>query len=125
METLIAFAITMYGVVAASLIANLIQQWRETRELKRQGKTPLTGKNTATVLCAALGEAAVVTIIYLVLSAVPTTLTIWELGVTAIGCYLIKEPAAYLSAWACWSVFLKIEKRKRIAEIEKDQKGAI
>ncbi|UPI12656.1 hypothetical protein [Bacillus phage SBSphiJ4] len=125
METLTAFAVTMYGVVIASLFANLLQQWRETKELKRKGKTPLTGKNTATVICAALGEAVVVTLIFLVLAAAPTTLSVWGLGVTAVGCYLIKEPAAYLSAWACWSLFLKIEKRKRVAEIKKDQEGAI
>ncbi|UPI12146.1 hypothetical protein [Bacillus phage SBSphiJ6] len=125
METLTAFAVTMYGVVIASLFANLLQQWRETKELKRKGKTPLTGKNTATVICAALGEAVVVTLVFLVLAAAPTTLSVWGLGVTAVGCYLIKEPAAYLSAWACWSLFLKIEKRKRVAEIKKDQEGAI
>ncbi|UPI13392.1 hypothetical protein [Bacillus phage SBSphiJ7] len=125
MGILTAFAVTMYGVVAASLIANFAQQWRETRELKRQGKTPLTGKNTATVICAALGEAVVVTLVFLALAAAPATLGIWELGAAAVGCYLIKEPAAYLSAWACWSVFLKFEKRKRVAEIKKDQEGAI
>ncbi|UPI11895.1 hypothetical protein [Bacillus phage SBSphiJ1] len=125
METLTAFAVTMYGVVIASLFANLLQQWRETKELKRKGKTPLTGKNTATVICAALGEAVVVTLVFLVLAVAPTTLSVWGLGVTAVGCYLIKEPAAYLSAWACWSLFLKIEKRKRVAEIKKDQEGAI
>ncbi|AYJ75378.1 hypothetical protein BSP21_043 [Bacillus phage BSP21] len=125
METLTAFAVTMYGVVIASLFANLLQQWRETKQLKQKGKTPLTGKNTATVICATLGEAVVVTLVFLALAATPATLGIWELGVAAVGCYLIKEPAAYLSAWTCWSVFLKFEKRKRVAELKKDQKGAI
>lgn len=125
METLTDFAITMYGVVIASLIANLIQQWGDSKERKKRGETPLTGKNIVTVLCAAIGEAVVVTLVFLALSAAHTPLSAWELGAAAIGCYLIKEPAAYLSAWACWSVFLKFEKRKRVAELKKDQKGAI
>lgn len=114
----------LYSIIGISLITNTIRVFLESKALKKQGKTPLTGKSLTTVFVAAVAESVAVVLFTFLISAhfEPSTLSV-IIVFTAI--YIIKDGFAYLSAWGLWSLFVSIDKKKMEKEIEEDQKEAL
>lgn len=124
MSVLMAVAITLYTVIAISFGMNIGQVFKESRELKARGKTPLVGKNLATVTIAMVAE--VLTIFLVTLIAEPffsPTVTYVVLSFSVA--YFLKTVAAYLTAWGIWALFINLEKRKMQKQVEKDQEEAV
>jgi divalent metal cation (Fe/Co/Zn/Cd) transporter len=118
--------ITLYAVVVLTLILNLMNVFKETRELKAQGKTPLTFRNITTVLVAAAGEALVVFgLIALFFKGFNISVTQFSMGVTFVVVYIARNAGAYLFAWLTWEIFVRIDRRKLKQQIEEDQGAAL
>jgi divalent metal cation (Fe/Co/Zn/Cd) transporter len=118
--------ITLYCVVALTLILNLMTVFKETRELKAQGKTPLTFRNIVTLFLAAAGEALVIFgLLALLFSGFDIAVTQFSMGVTFVIAYIARNVGAYLFAWLTWEVFVRIDRRKLKNQIEEDQEAAL
>lgn len=125
MEILSVIAVTLYAVVAVTFITNLLQVFAESKKLRAEGKTPLTGKNLTTVTLAAVAEAILATLVIILASALDMTINVFTVAMTFLIGYLFRNVAAYLAAWGMWSLFVKIDTRKAKKEVKKDQEGAI
>jgi hypothetical protein len=118
--------ITLYCVVALTLILNLMTIFKETRELKAQGKTPLTFRNIVTLFVAAAGEALVIYgLIALLFSGFDIEVSQFSMGVTFVVAYIARNAGAYLFAWLTWEIFVRIDRRKLKQQIEEDQEAAL
>jgi hypothetical protein len=118
--------VTLYAVVVLTLIMNVMTIMKETRELKANGKTPLTGRNMTTVFVAAAGEAFFVfVLIGLVFKLIGLEVTLFNTGWVFVLGYIGRNAAAYLVAWLTWEVFVRVDRRKMKQKIEEDQEAAL
>ncbi|AIW03261.1 hypothetical protein CPT_Mater104 [Bacillus phage Mater] len=119
-------AAALLVVILYTLALNLFGLFRESKQLKAAGKTPLVYKNITTVLIAAIGEIAVVALLFLVLFS---GFHLQDNKTNAIAAftagYIVRYAGAYLSAWGTWAFFLALEKRKMKKEINEDKKAAL
>lgn len=113
-------------IVLLTLVVNLFNIFKESKQLKAQGKTPLVRNNVVIVFVAALAEYVVIT---LLIAAVfdwchvkPTTMTI---VITFTAGYILRNVGAYLAAWGTLSIFMIFEKRKMKKEIAEENKTAL
>jgi hypothetical protein len=118
--------VTLYAVVVLTLVMNIITLLKESRELKANGKTPLTFRNMTTVFIAAAGEALFVfALIGLVFGLIGLEVTLFNTGWVFVLGYIGRNAAAYLVAWLTWEVFVRVDKRKMKQKIEEDQEAAL
>ncbi|WCS70016.1 hypothetical protein Goe27_01380 [Bacillus phage vB_BsuM-Goe27] len=125
MNLITLLAVTVYSVVAITLVMNLWKLVIETRELKRQGQTPLTGQNILTIIVAALAEVTVVYLLLWLYAALNTPFTLWTAPAMFLSIYIFRYPVAYLATWGLWAFFVGRYRRKEIKKIEKDKEGAL
>lgn len=126
--TVFVLEVLMLGIVCCTLVTNTLTAIKEGAELKRQGKTPLTGRNLTTVIVAAVAEYIFVLFIGFLVAAIITEPLGMVLGlVTFLAMYVGRNGAAYLSAWGLWSLFVRLDKRKMEKQVQKDksQEGAL
>jgi len=105
-------ATTLYTVVVITMVMNVYQVLTESKQLKAQGQTPLTGRNVSTVLVAGLAEAITVFIAIYAISLLPMEPNILFTALAFFVIYAIRNASSYLSAWSMWSIFLNRDKRK-------------
>ncbi|QIW88746.1 hypothetical protein P59_149 [Bacillus phage P59] len=118
--------ITLYCVVVLTLIMNLVTVFKETKELKAQGKTPLTFRNIVTLFAAAAGEALVIFgLLALLFSGFDIAVTQFSMGVAFVVTYIARNVGAYLFAWLTWEIFVRIDRRKLKKQIGEDQEAAL
>jgi hypothetical protein len=115
--------LSLYIIIAITLLYNINNLFKEARKIKAAGKTPLVAKNVITTFMAALGEALVVWGIYTLYSRY----NVLETGYTAsvvvfIVAYLLRNIGSYGMVWLTWAVFIKIDKKKMVAKIEEEGK---
>lgn len=115
----------LYGVVVFTFITNLVQLFKETKQLKEAGKTPLVKRNITVITCAALGEAAVIFLLMWLNESLAIKVNIASVFSMFLIPYMLRNVGAYLVAWGLWSVFVSFDSRKMKKELEKDRKGAL
>jgi hypothetical protein len=126
MNAITIVAVTLYAVVGITLGMNILQVFKESKQLKADGKTPLMGRNLTVVACAAVGEALVVLfLIWLFSKLLPGAATVWSVLVMFVFPFLLRNVGAYLVAWGLWSLFVTIDKKKMKEQIEKDKETAL
>ncbi|AIW03534.1 hypothetical protein CPT_Moonbeam136 [Bacillus phage Moonbeam] len=113
----------LYIIVGITLLVNLFNLFKEARKLKQSGKTPLIGKNIATTFVAAVGEALVVWGIYtlygsygLAHAGYTASLVVFTVA------FILRNVGAYALALTLWSIFVRIDKKKMVEEMEKEGK---
>ena len=117
-------SITLYAVVAMTFIINLKTVFAESKQLKAEGKTPLTARNITTLVLAALGETLFV-YLTLLISFKFMPVTHLTTGIVFVIGYIVRNVGAYLAAWGTWEVFVRLDKRKMKKQISEDQGTAL
>lgn len=123
-EYLVIFA-CLAGVILVTFVTNGIQLFKESKQLQISGKTPLTYRNLAVIFLAAIAEIVVVHLTLMSCIALEVPLNQYSVFFIFVGAYLLRNIGAYLTAWAIWSIFVKIDRRKMMKEIEKDKEKAL
>lgn len=121
MGSLTVIATIMYTIVAWSLVWNFIRLFTESKKLKANNQTPLTGKTSITIAVAAVAEALVVAFFIKLFSLgfIPPDK---PLGVIFVfgSLSLVRNLASYLVTWGIWGFFVRSAKKKEIAKINND-----
>lgn len=116
--------IALYTIIVFTLITNLYRVFKETRQLKAEGKQPLTHVNVPTVILAAVGEFLVVWAVLWLHAEIGEPKNWFSVaGIFASG-YIMKDVGAYLVAWLTWAIYVKIEQRKAKKQLEEDERSA-
>ncbi|AMB18718.1 hypothetical protein BH780_gp135 [Bacillus phage Eldridge] len=115
--------IALYIIIGISFILNIYNLFKEAGTLKKKGKTPLVGRNLVTTFLAAVGEVLVVWGIYTLYShfnlahaGAAASLVVFTIA------FLLRNVGAYVMALSTWSVFVRIDKKKMIKEMEQEGK---
>ncbi|QFP93298.1 UNVERIFIED_ORG: hypothetical protein Xoosp15_33 [Xanthomonas phage Xoo-sp15] len=112
--------VTLYMIVAVTFVTNNIQLYKESARLKEMGQTPLTGRNLSVVIVAFIAEMLVVAGTMWCFQALETPVNYWTVSCMFLVGYLLRNVGAYASAWALWTIFVRIDKGKMKHEVEKE-----
>lgn len=115
----------LYATVVITLVSNLFQLFVETKQLKAAGKTPLVSRNLTTVILAAVAEAVVISLVIWLYKLLQLDTTVFYVVIMYILAYTLRNVGAYLAAWGLWSIFIRIDKKKLLKQIEKEKAGAL
>jgi hypothetical protein len=126
MNTFSTLFAALLAVVMVTLVTNLVQLYKETKQLKAAGKTPLHGRNSVVIMTAALAE---VLVIYLTLRFCsfiqPEEMSMAGVFTVFVLTYLLRNVGAYLAAWGLWSIFIRIDKKKLLKQIAQEKAEAL
>lgn len=112
--------VSLYVIVAVTFVTNNIQLYKESARLKEMGQTPLTGRNLSVVIVAFVAEMLVVAGTMWCFQALGTPVNPWTVACMFLVGYLVRNVGAYASAWALWTLFVRIDKGKMKHELEKE-----
>jgi hypothetical protein len=125
MDTFLTLFLALAGAVYVTFFTNLFQLRKETKQLKAAGKTPLHGRNLSVIVTAAVAEVLVCWLLVNLYISVDLKQTGIVVFIEFILAYLLRNVGAYLVAWGLWSIFIRIDKKKLLKEIEKEKAGAL
>lgn len=117
--------IVMTGVILITLMVNLIQVYKESKQLKAEGKTPLTIRNLNVIMCAAIAEFLVAYLLLALFNKLHAFTTSLNVFLIFIVVYLLRNAGAYLTAWGLWSIFVKIDQKKLRKELIEEREEAL
>ncbi|QQO40541.1 hypothetical protein 015DV002_103 [Bacillus phage 015DV002] len=120
MSMLTTIAVACYTLVGITFILNLESLFSESKKLKEQGQHPLTGNNIFTLVLRTLAETLTVFLVILLFTAlnVNETVTMGVAIVTAVT--LLRGISAYAATLLALSITIRIGRRKKKKEIEKE-----
>jgi uncharacterized membrane protein len=125
MDTFLTLFLALSGAVLVTLVTNLLQLEKETRQLKAAGKTPLHGRNIVVICLAAVAEVLVCYLLVQLYMLVDLKQTGVVVLIEFVLAYLLRNVGAYLVAWGLWAIFIRIDKKKLLKQIEQEKAEAL
>ena len=119
MTALFVIATILFTTVALTVIGNFIRLFVESKKLKGQGKTPLIGRTSLTIILAAIAEVIVLFLLLKVVAILGVS-NVFSVVLTFVVLYYGRQIAAYLATWSVWSLFVRSAKQKEINKIKQD-----
>lgn len=113
------------AIVVYDFIMNGIRLYTESKKLKAAGKTPLTLRNSLVVFLAAIVELVVVFLITLFFAKIKVSADYLGVFLMFCGMYIFKNVGAYMTAWATWTAFVKVDQKKAIEKVKADKEEAL
>jgi len=113
-------------VILCTFVVNLFGVSKKTKLLKQQGEDPLVPLSLTLVIVAALAEYILITLlITAVFDWFNVKVTLVPVVIVFAAGYVLRNAAAWLSAWGVVSTYTYIERRKMKKQILEDKETAL
>lgn len=123
MSVLTVIATILYVIVALTSIGNFIRLFVEGKQLKAQGKTPLIGRTSLTIILVAIAEVVAILVIMGVLARIGIPGSLISVIIVFVFTYYARQIIAYLVTWGLWSLLVRKDKKKAMEKIQQEMKN--
>jgi hypothetical protein len=118
---------TLITLIVCGTVINILQAFKTAEQLRQKKQTPLMGRDVTLRIAGALGEYAVVFVLFFIYTLcvqgmetvpyqVPQLIALFVLASA------LRARGSYFAAWATLSVIVKHAQRKEIKRLNKERK---